>query len=38
MPNHVENDLYLSGPADQIAALLEFIGMGETLLGSTSTA
>jgi hypothetical protein len=30
MPNHCENDLYLSGNPEQIAALLDFIGANET--------
>lgn len=30
MPNHCENDLYISGPADQVAALLTLIGADQT--------
>lgn len=30
MPNHVENDLYIDGPAEDVAALLVLIGADET--------
>jgi hypothetical protein len=30
MPNHCHNDLYIDGPADDVAALLEHIGMNRT--------